>query len=83
MIVRVRYLTNLSNPTYRNVVEIETDFYPELQNLSEGNVYSYINVNAQNMSPTNGVYSSLKDEIMSQPIETPPLSPGKFYSVWH
>ena len=81
MILKIRYRVGLSNPTYKQIVEVNTDNYSVLDNIPDISKFSYINKNASQMEPITQGYSSLLDELMSQPTEEPPFSGGTFYSI--
>ena len=80
MILKLRYREGLINPTYKNPVDLETDNYPELSSLTIPYKIGYIKDNANNMAPTVGNYSSLKEELMSQNSDEPPFY-EPFYSI--
>ena len=84
MILKISYVQNKSNPTYRGLVEVDTNNYPQLNNLSEALVIGYITNNGQNMNPTTNGYTSLKEQLMSQPIVTsnPPFTEHKWWIVY-
>ena len=81
MILNIRYRTGMTNPTYKKLVSVETTDYPEMGGLTGGTAFRYILQNASQMSATSEGYTSLQDEIMSQPTENPPFSGGTFYSI--
>jgi hypothetical protein len=80
MILKLRYREGYINPTYKQVVELNTDNYPELFRFSTPYKIGYIKDNAHVMSATTGSYVSLKEELMSQGTDTPPFSES-FYSI--
>lgn len=80
MILKLRYREGLTNPTFKSIVELNTDNYPELFKFSTPYKIGYIKDNAHIMSATTENFSSLKEELMSQPNDGPPFS-EPFYSI--
>jgi len=81
MVLNIRYRTGMTNQTYKKLVSVDTSNYPEMDGLTGGTAFRYIIQNASQMTPTTQGYTSLQDEIMSQPTENPPFSGGTFYSI--
>jgi len=54
----------------RGSLEIDTDNYPEVQGMTEGEISNYIDGHAYDMKPVNpDVYSSLGEELSDQDVE--------------
>ena len=60
-----------SQTTYltRESIEIDTDNYPELCNMTEEEVKAYITENAWDMKSTEGDYFSLGEELVEQDLK--------------
>jgi hypothetical protein len=60
-----------SQTTYltRESIEIDTDNYPELSNMTEDEVKTYITENAWDMKSTEGDYFSLGEELIEQDLK--------------
>lgn len=60
-----------SQTTYltRESIEIDTDNYPELSNMTEEEVKAYITENAWEMKSTEGDYFSLGEELTEQDLK--------------
>lgn len=80
MILKLRYREGLTNPTYKQPVNLNTDNYPELFKFSTPYKIGYIKDYGHIMSATTGNYSSLKEELMSQLNDQPPFT-EPFYSI--
>jgi hypothetical protein len=65
-----------SHTTYhtRESIEIDTDNYPELSNMTEDEVKDYITENAWDMKSTNDDYPSLGEELSEQDIVNDEMS---------
>jgi hypothetical protein len=60
-----------SQTTYltRESIEIDTDNYPELSNMTEDEVKNYITENAWVMKPTDENFISLGEELVDQDLK--------------
>lgn len=67
MLISIKLIETVSTETIKSPIQINTDNYPELNNMSLNEIHEYINNNSTNMQSFNG-YLSLYDELFEQSI---------------